>query len=67
MDLVERKTHKGLSLYFDQGSQFYSKEFTEFCVSQNIVQSMSKAGFLGDNAVMERYYNTFNSELITQY
>lgn len=31
-------------LHSDQGSQYTSKAFTEFCESANIIQSMSKAG-----------------------
>lgn len=53
-----------LILHSDQGSQFTSKEFVEFCNSVNIVQSMSKAGCPYDNAPMERYYNTLKNELI---
>ena len=47
-----------------QGSQFTSKEFTEFCESMGITQSMSKAGYPYDNAPMERYFNTLKNELI---
>lgn len=53
-----------LILHSDQGSQYTSKEFTEFCKSTRITQSMSKAGYPYDNAPMERYYNTLKSELI---
>ena len=34
-----------LMLHSDQGSQYTSKEFTEFCESLGIIQSMSKAGY----------------------
>ena len=51
-------------LHSDQGSQYTSQEFVDFCVSQGIQQSMSKAGFPYDNAPMERYYNTLKNELI---
>lgn len=56
-----------LILHSDQGSQFTSKEFVEFCESVNVTQSMSKAGYPYDNAPMERYYNTLKSELIYQH
>lgn len=56
-----------LILHSDQGSQYTSKEFTEFCTSSGIRQSMSKAGYPYDNAPMERYYNTLKSELIYQH
>ena len=57
----------GLILHSDQGSQYTSKAFTEFCESVNVTQSMSKAGCPYDNAPMERYFNTFKNELIYQH
>ena len=53
-----------LILHSDQGSQFTSKGFVEFCETVHITQSMSKAGYPYDNAPMERYYNTLKNELI---
>ena len=55
---------KGIILHSDQGSQFTSKEFTEFCKSNGVTQSMSRAGCPYDNAPMERYFNTLKNELI---
>ena len=55
---------RNLILHSDQGSQFTSKEFTEFCESVGITQSMSKAGYPYDNAPMERYFNKLKNELI---
>ena len=56
-----------LILHSDQGSQYTSKEFTDFCTKAGITQSMSKAGYPYDNAPMERYYNTLKNELIYQH
>ena len=56
-----------LILHSDQGSQFTSKVFVEFCESVHVTQSMSKAGYPYDNAPMERYFNTLKSELIYLY
>lgn len=56
-----------LILHSDQGSQFTSKAFVEYCKLRNVRQSMSRAGCPYDNAVMERYFNTLKSELINQY
>ena len=53
-----------LILHSDQGSQFTSKAFVEFCESVHITQSMSKAGYPYDNAPMERYFNTLKNECI---
>ena len=56
-----------LILHSDQGSQFTSKAFVEFCESVHVTQSMSKAGYPYDNAPMERYYNTLKNEYINLY
>lgn len=56
-----------LILHSDQGSQFTSKAFVEFCEAVHVTQSMSKAGYPYDNAPMERYFNTLKSELIYLY
>ena len=48
-------------LHSDQGVQFTSWDFVNFCKDNNITQSMSKAGRPYDNAPMERFYNTFKS------
>lgn len=56
-----------LTLHSDQGSQFTSMEFIDFCEGLGIQQSMSKAGCPYDNAPMERYYNTLKNELVYLY
>ena len=56
-----------LLLHSDQGSQYTSKKFTEFCEGKGITQSMSKAGYPYDNAPMERYFNTLKNDLIYQH
>ncbi len=56
-----------LILHSDQGAQYTSKAFVEFCESVNVTQSMSKAGYPYDNAPMERYFNTLKNECINLY
>ena len=56
-----------LILHSDQGAQFASKAFVDFCSENHITQSMSKAGYPYDNAPMERYFNTLKRELINQH
>lgn len=56
-----------LLLHSDQGSQYTSKEFTEFCEVLGVTQSMSRAGCPYDNAPMERYFNTLKNDLIKQH
>ena len=57
----------GLILHSDQGSQYASKAFVEFCESVNVVQSMSRAGCPYDNAPMERYFNTMKNDCINHH
>ena len=56
-----------LILHSDQGTQYTSKAFIEFCESVNISQSMSRAGYPYDNAPMERYFNTLKNECTNLY
>ena len=67
MALKHRKPPKGIILHSDQGSQFTSLEFNEFCKKNNVQQSMSKAGCPYDNAVIERFYNTLKHEFYYLY
>jgi len=60
----QKSVIKNLILHSDQGSQYTSKVFTQFCKDNNITQSMSKAGYPYDNAPMERYFNTLKNEEI---
>jgi transposase InsO family protein len=63
--IASQPTIKGdLILHSDQGTQYTSKDFINFCEALNIKQSMSKAGCPYDNAPMERYFNTLKNELI---
>ncbi len=62
---LERESpDEGLVLHSDQGVQFTSWAFVEYCKSQGIRQSMSKTGCPYDNAPMERFYKSLKSELI---
>ncbi len=63
LNKVGKITNK-IIIHSDQGSQYTSKDFTEFCVNNNLQQSMSKAGCPYDNAPMERYFNTFKNEFL---
>ena len=54
-------------LHSDQGSQYTSRAFTEFCESAHVIRSISRAGYPYDNAPMERYFNTLKSECTNLY
>lgn len=62
--LSRNKVSDSLILHSDQGSQYTSRAFTEFCEEHGINQSMSKAGCPYDNSCMESFYGTFKSEFI---
>lgn len=57
----------GIILHSDQGTQYTSRAFVEFCESVNIAQSLSRSGYPYDNALMERYFNTLKNECINLY
>ena len=59
----QRPVKGQLIFHSDQRSAFTSRDFTVFCESTGITQSMSKAGYPYYNAPMERYYNTLKIEL----
>ena len=65
--LRQHKPGKGIILHSDQGSQYTSKEFNDYCTKHFIQQSMSRAGCPYDNAPMERFYNTFKNEFYNIY
>lgn len=65
--LKRRKPAKGIILHSDQGRQFTSLRFTQFCKNNHVQQSMSKAGCPYDNAAMERFYNTLKHEFYYLY
>ena len=56
-----------LILQNDQGTQYTSKAFVEFCESVHVTQSMSKVRYPYDNALMERYFNTLKNECTNLY
>ena len=58
---LEQEHYPKVILHSDQGVQFTSWDFVNFCKDNNVTQSMSKAGCPYDNAPMERFYNTFKS------
>ena len=60
----QKTISRGIILHSDQGSQYTSKTFTEFCEKNGIRQRMIKAGYPYDNAPMERYFNTLKNEEI---
>jgi len=67
MALKRENINNELILHSDQGSQFTSKIFTDYCKENKIIQSMSKAGCPYDNSPMEQFYNTLKTEFYKLY
>ena len=65
--LSQAKKSRNIILHSDQGSQFTSKKFIEFCENNKIIQSMSRAGNPYDNAPIERFFNTLKCEFYYLY
>jgi transposase InsO family protein len=51
-----------LMFHSDQGTQYSSKMYVEYCANNNITQSMSRKGNCWDNAVMERFFRSLKTE-----
>ena len=54
----------GVILHSDRGSQYTSKEFTDYCSAHNLTQSMSRAGCPYDNALKSEliYHHSYSCE-----
>lgn len=65
--LSRNKIDENFILHSDQGSQFTSFAFTDYCRNNGITQSMSKAGYPYDNSCMESFYGTFKGEFIWKH
>ena len=48
--------------HLDQGTQYSSKAFIDYCSNNNITQSMSCKDNCWDNAVMERFFRNLKTE-----
>ena len=54
----------GVILHSDRGSQYTSKEFTDYCSAHNLTQSMSRAGCPYDNTLKSEliYHHSYSCE-----
>ncbi|SFX09834.1 Transposase InsO and inactivated derivatives [Thermoactinomyces sp. DSM 45891] len=67
MALHKCSPKKGVIVHSDQGVQFTSKSFTEFCSKNGIIQSMSASGCPYDNAPMESFFGKLKNEHLNHY
>lgn len=62
---LEKNYHpKGLLLHSDQGPQYTSRAFTDYCKEAEVLQSMSKAGCPYDNSPMKCLLQSYSSAFI---
>jgi transposase InsO family protein len=61
----QRGKNPGMIFHSDRGSQYASKEVKNFLKEHDMIQSMSRKGNCYDNAVMESFFHTLKSELIS--
>ena len=62
---IKKENYHKVILHSNQGVQFTSWEFVNFCKDNNITQSMSKAGCPYDNGPMERFFILSKTAFIT--
>jgi putative transposase len=60
--LGREKTHTGVILHSDRGSQYASEEYRSVIKQHILIQSMSRKGNCWDNAPMESFFDTFKTE-----
>ena len=63
--LAKRGKHPGLIFHSDQGSQYASEAVRDILWDNQMVQSMSRKGNCYDNAVMESFFHTLKTELLS--
>lgn len=63
--IKNRGENPGIIFHSDRGSQYASDEVREFLEGHKMIQSMSRKGNCYDNAVMESFFHTIKSELVS--
>lgn len=63
--IMQRGENPGLIFHSDRGVQYASYEIRNFIKGHDMIQSMSRKGNCYDNAVMESFFHTLKSELIS--
>jgi transposase InsO family protein len=63
LDAIKTLGHTPKTVHTDQGSEYCSKEYTDFLTSLNITISMSKKASPWENGYQESFYNNFKTDL----
>ena len=61
----QRKPGKGLIHHSDRGSQYAGQEYQNLLKRYGMVCSMSRKGDCWDNAVVESFFNTIKTDIIS--
>jgi len=64
MAVTQRKPSKGVIFHSDRGTQYTSKEFSDWCQKHHVTRSLGRTGVCFDNAVAESFNATYKKELI---
>lgn len=64
MAMWRRKPRQSVIVHSDQGSQYGSGEWQQFCQSHRLQPSMSRRGNCWDNAVAESFFSSLKKERI---
>jgi transposase InsO family protein len=63
--IIKRGENPGIIFHSDRGSQYASDGVKNFLKKHQMLQSMSRKGNCYDNAVMESFFHTIKSELVS--
>jgi putative transposase len=63
--ITNRGENPGIIFHSDRGSQYASEEVRKYLQGYKIIQSMSRKGNCYDNAVMESFFHTLKTELVS--
>jgi putative transposase len=64
MSVWRRRPTETVIVHSDQGTQYGSDAWYQFCVSHNLKPSMSRRGNCWDNAVAESFFSSLKKERI---
>ncbi len=62
--VIQRNPNQPVMIHSDQGVQYTSKAFRNWCADKQLVPSMSRKGNCHDNAVMESFFSSLKKERI---
>ena len=63
--ITNRGENRGVIFHSDRGSQYASEEVRKYLWGHKMIQSMSRKGNCYDNAVMESFFHTLKTELVS--